>query len=63
MILSTGNETVEITVRVRPAAFEVLESPVQHVILPATGGSSPLWPGVMLLALGVAVIGARRRAM
>ncbi|NBU95576.1 MAG: hypothetical protein EBS20_06750 [Actinobacteria bacterium] len=61
MILSTGNETVEITVKVRPASFEVLDSPVPQVSLPATGSSSPVWPGVLLLGLGVAVIGVRRR--
>ncbi|MGA1570093.1 MAG: hypothetical protein ACO38K_10545, partial [Ilumatobacteraceae bacterium] len=61
MILSTGNETIEITLKVRPASFEVLDSPVPQVSLPATGSSSPVWPGVLLLGLGVAVIGVRRR--
>jgi hypothetical protein len=61
MILSTGNETVKISVKVRPASFEVLNSPVPQVSLPATGSSSPVWPGVLLLGLGVAVIGVRRR--
>jgi len=63
MILSTGNETVEIRVKVRPASFEVLDSPVQHVTLPTTGSSSPVWPGVLLLGMGLAVIGARRRVV
>ena len=63
MIISTGNEAVKISVKVRPASFEVVDSPVPQVALPATGSSAPLWPGALLIVLGVAVVGIRRRVL